>query len=158
MSKQSSERQALLEAAARGAADFGAAAGVVDDEVCAVLRINRTDAEILAVLVQRGRLTAGEAAAAVRLSPAATSTAIQRLVAAGHLTRSADPEDRRRALLLLTEPARELLGRMYGPIGAEGAAMLADYTDDELRLITGFLTRGRELQLAHATRIRELAP
>ncbi|WP_073251730.1 MarR family winged helix-turn-helix transcriptional regulator [Cryptosporangium aurantiacum] len=156
MSKQSPERELLVERAARAAADFGAAAGAVDEQARAVLGINPTDASILAVLYEREQLTAGEAAAAIRLSPAATSTAIQRLVAAGHLTRTPDPADRRRAVLVLTEATRTLLAAIYEPIGDEGTALLADYTDDELRVVTRFLERGRALQLAHADRVRAL--
>ncbi|GAA3385249.1 MarR family transcriptional regulator [Cryptosporangium minutisporangium] len=157
MSKQSSDgRQDLIDRAARAAAEFGAAAGAVDEQACAVLGINPTDASILATLAVRERLTAGEAATAVRLSPAATSTAIQRLAAAGYLTRTPDPADRRRAVLVLTETARELIAAIYEPIGTEGTALLAEYTDEELRIVTRFLERGRALQLAHADRVRAM--
>lgn len=160
MSKQSAaltpQRDALIESAARAAADFGAAAGVVDEAASRVLRVNPTDLSILGVLYERQQLAASEAAAAVGLSPAATSTAIQRLLAAGHLTRATDPTDRRRAVLALTRSTRDLLARIYEPIGTAGRALLADYHDDELRLITAFLERGRELQNQHAARTRKL--
>ncbi|GAA0270100.1 MarR family transcriptional regulator [Cryptosporangium japonicum] len=155
MSKQS-ERDALVESAARAAAEFGAAAGAVDEQACAVLGVNPTDAAILAALHVQGRLTAGETAAAVNLSPAATSTAIQRLAAAGHLTRTPDPTDRRRAVLVLTASAREVITAIYDPIATEGVAALAEYSDEELRVITRFLDQGRALQLAHAARVRAL--
>ncbi len=41
---------------------------------------------------------------------------------------------------------------------AGGLAVLADYTEDELVLITGFLERGRALQMEQAERLRGLAP
>ena len=58
--------------------------------------------------------------AAAGLSPAATTAAIQRLVAAGHLSRDVDGRDRRRAVVALTPPARDLFDRAYTPIGRAG--------------------------------------
>ncbi|MFG1928721.1 MarR family winged helix-turn-helix transcriptional regulator [Cryptosporangium sp. NPDC048952] len=156
MSKQS-ERAALLEATATAAAEFGAAAAQVDAAASAILGVNRTDLRILGSLYGRKRLTAGEAAAAAGLSAAATSTAIQRLLAAGYVSRDPDPQDRRRAVLALTPPAHRILQRIYDPIGAAGRAALDTYTDAELSLVERFLTRGRELQLSHAERIHSLS-
>lgn len=157
VSKQS-DRATLVDATGLAAAAFGSATGAVDAAAGALLGVNPTDLTILGVLYGRRRLTAGAAASAARLSPAATSTAIQRLLAAGHITRTADPDDRRRALLMLTPEAQQLLERAYEPIGIEGRAALDAYSDAELRVIERFLASGRELQLAHAERIRGLKP
>lgn len=75
-------------------------------------------------------------AAAVGLGPAAATTAMQRLVPRGHLTRQVDEGDRRRAVVGRTGPARLLIDRVYG----------AD-----------FLERGRRFQPAEAERIRAMA-
>lgn len=149
-------KQSLVEQAARAAADFGTAADAVDEAAAAVLGVNRTDLRILGAL-QSAPLTAGQLATAVQLSPAAATTAIQRLAARGHLTRQTDPSDRRRAVVDLTAPTRRLVDRVYGPIAAAGAVELERYTAAELEVITDFLERGRLLQLAEADRIRELA-
>ncbi len=45
---------------------------------------------------------------------------------------------------------------MYGPVRTSGLKLLDRYTAAELELITDFLERGRELQLAEAERIRAL--
>ncbi len=140
--------------AARAAADFGAASDAVDDAAATILGVNRTDLRILGLVLEAGALSAAPLADAAGLSPAATSTAIQRLVAAGHLTRTVDEADRRRAVVKVTPRAAELLDRIYGPIGHAGRRELARYSDAELTLITDFLRRGRELQLRQAERIR----
>jgi DNA-binding MarR family transcriptional regulator len=108
-------KQSAVERAARAAAEFGDAAGAVDEAAAVVFGVNRTDLRILGTVLD-GPLTAGQVAAAVHLSPAAATTAIQRLVARGYLTREPDPEDRRRAVVALTASARELADRIYGPV------------------------------------------
>jgi len=101
-----------------------------------------------------GPVSAGAISAAVELSPAATTEAVQRLVARGLLVRGVDPADRRRALISLVPETAERLDALYAPIHTAGVALLHDYTDAELILIAGFLDRGRALQLDAAARIR----
>jgi DNA-binding MarR family transcriptional regulator len=149
-------KQSAVERAARAAAEFGDAADAVDAAAAVVFGVNPTDLRLLGA-VRHGPLTAGQVAEAVHLSPAAATTAIQRLVAAGHLTRAPDPADRRRAIVGLTDSARRLAEQIYGPVGEAGVAALQRWTGQELELIADFLERGRALQLAEAARIREMA-
>jgi DNA-binding MarR family transcriptional regulator len=148
-------KQSAVERAARAAAEFGEAADAVDAAAAAVFGVNRTDLRLLGA-VRHGPLTAGLAASAVHLSPAAATTAIQRLVARGYLTREPDPDDRRRAVVALTASARELAERIYGPVGDGGVAALQRWSAEELELIADFLERGRARQLAEAARIRAM--
>ncbi|HEU4348393.1 MAG TPA: MarR family transcriptional regulator, partial [Actinoplanes sp.] len=141
-----------------GAARLGAANDAVDAAAAAVLGVNRTDLRIIGLVQETGALAAGPLAAAAHLSPAATSTAIQRLVAAGYLTREVDPADRRRAVVRLTPEASAQLDRLYGPIEQAGRRELARYTVAELTVILDFLRRGERMQLGQAARIRELGP
>jgi DNA-binding MarR family transcriptional regulator len=150
-------KQSAVERAARAAAEFGDAADAVDAAAAVVFGVNRTDLRLLGA-VRHGPLTAGQVAAAVHLSPAAATTAIQRLVARGHLIREPDPADRRRAVVTLTPSARRLAERIYGPVGEAGMAALQRWSASELELIADFLERGRALQLAEAARIRAMGP
>jgi DNA-binding MarR family transcriptional regulator len=143
-----------LAAAADAAAAFGAATDEVDEAVAQVLAVNRTDLRILGLVGAAGAMTAGALAGAAQLSPAATTAAIQRLVAAGHLRRDTDPEDRRRAVVTVTPETAEVINRLYGPIAEAGHRLLTRYTTEELRLVTGFLELGRAMQLEQAARIR----
>jgi DNA-binding MarR family transcriptional regulator len=149
-------KQSAVERAARAAAEFGDAAGAVDEAAAVVFGVNHTDLRILGTVLD-GPLTAGQVATAVHLSPAAATTAIQRLVARGYLTREPDPEDRRRAVVALTASARELAERIYGPVGEAGTAALHRWSAAELELIADFLERGRAMQLEQAERIRALS-
>jgi DNA-binding MarR family transcriptional regulator len=144
-----------VDRAARAAERFGAAADAVDAAAADVLGVNRTDLRILGAVVD-GALSAGRVAEAVGLSPAAATTAIQRLVASGYLTREPDPQDRRRAVVELTPAARRMAERIYGPVGDAGVVELQRFTAAELEVIAEFLERGNALQLAQAERIRLL--
>lgn len=156
MSKQSDGR--LRDDVALAAADFGAAAGIVDEAVAAVLGVNQSDLRILAAVHQAGSLTAGAAASAAALSLSATSTAIQRLVQAGLLRRGPDTTDQRRAALTLTARASQVIQDSYGPIEREGRARLDRWPDRDLRVIAEFLRDGVAFQRRHAARIRETPP
>jgi DNA-binding MarR family transcriptional regulator len=157
VSKQSADAvQGLRVAAADAAAAFGAANDAVDSAAAALFSVNRTDLRILGLVAEAGAMAAGALSTAAGLSPAATTTAIQRLVSAGHLSRAVDDRDRRRAVVALTPPARELLDRVYAPIGRAGRRELARYSAEELTVILDFLRRGIRLQLAQAERIRAM--
>jgi DNA-binding MarR family transcriptional regulator len=144
------------ELAARAVADLKAANDAVDAAAAAMLGINRTDLRILGLLLEAGTLAAGPLAEAAHLSPAATSTAIQRLMAAGYLSRDRDERDGRRAVVRLTPSAVAGLDRIYAPIRRAGLTELARYSDDEIAVIVDFLGRGRRMQLHQADRIRGL--
>ena len=148
-------KQSAVERAARAAERFGNAADAVDRAAADLLGVNRTDLRILAA-VGGSALTAGQVADAVGLSPAAATTAIQRLVARGHLTREPDRDDRRRAVVELTPAARQRAEEIYGPVGSAGVAELQRFTAAQLEVIAAFLERGRALQLAQAERIRAM--
>jgi DNA-binding MarR family transcriptional regulator len=154
MSKQFSGDR--LTAAANAAAAFGAAAGAVDEAAATAFGTNRTDLRMIGILNRDGARTAGQLATECGLSPAATTTSIQRLVAAGHATREIDPNDRRRVVVTLTPPARRLLLAIYGPVGQGGIDLLAGYTDAQLVFLTDFLERGQTLQRDQEARIHEL--
>ncbi|MEU4624557.1 MarR family transcriptional regulator [Actinoplanes sp. NPDC023801] len=148
----------LLDAAAGAAAALGTATDEIDEAAADALRVNRTDLRILGLVSTAGAMTAGALAEAARLSPAATTAAIQRLVATGHLRRDTDPADRRRAVVTVTTATAEAIDRLYRPIAEAGRRVLIGYTAEELRLIIGFLQEGRTMQLEQAARIRELSP
>ena len=138
------------------AARLGAANDAVDAAAAGALGVNRTDLRILGVASESGPIAAGTLGAAAGLSPAATTTAIQRLVTAGYLTRGVDPVDRRRATVAITPAAAGLLQRVYGPIEQAGRRELARYSAAELTVIVDFLRRGERMQLDQAARIRDL--
>ena len=132
------------------------ATDVVDELLCLLMGVNRTDARCLDVLDQRGSMSAGDLARESRLTTGAITAVIDRLERAGLARRVPDPADRRRVLVELTEKAYVTANElMVEPMKEMYAPMAEGYSDDDLRLILDFTRRGRELQERHAEWLRE---
>ncbi|MDI6098908.1 MarR family transcriptional regulator [Actinoplanes sp. NEAU-A12] len=130
-----------------------------DEAVATTLKLNRTDLRALDLLLTgEGRLSAGELSQALKLSPAATTTVIDRLERAGFADRIADPHNRRRVLVAATEAARAAERDIYAPVGVAGAEALAEYDLDQLATIHHFLQTARRVQEEQATRISRRQP
>ncbi|MFF0542696.1 MarR family transcriptional regulator [Nocardia thailandica] len=125
-----------------------------DEVVAERLGINRTDLRCLDLVAERGPVSAGELAVALRLSPAATTTVVDRLVKGGLVTRAPDPLSRRRVLVRVTGRAEELIAGIYGPFAAAGAGALSRFTDAELAVILDFLATARTVHEQQTDRVR----
>jgi DNA-binding MarR family transcriptional regulator len=135
---------------------FQDATDEVDEAVAGRLRINRTDLRCLSVLARGGSVSAGALAEAAGLTRGAMTTALDRLEAAGYVRRLRDQVDRRSVRLEMTEAARQEVDVLYGPMAAQGFRLLQTFTAKGLAAILRYLEDGRELQRAHARRIRDL--
>jgi DNA-binding MarR family transcriptional regulator len=135
---------------------FQESADKVDTAAAAQLGLNATDLNCLGLLVRTGGMTAGELSAASALSPAATTTAIERLESAGYATRERDEEDRRRVVVRATRLAEQRTDRIYRPVLEGGVALLRRYNRAELDTILNFLEAGTVFQQEQAERIRAL--
>jgi len=136
------------------------ATDVVDELICQLLGINRTDARCLDILDQSGSMSAGDLAEASRLTTGAITAVIDRLERAGYARRVPDPSDRRRVLVELTPKAdAATIELMVEPMRKLYMPMAERYSEEQLRLIIEFTRQGREIQERHAewlrTRLRE---
>jgi len=127
----------------------------LDQAASELLGINRTDARCIDIVLQAGRLTAGELAFAAGLSPGAATTAIDRLERAGFARRVRDPEDRRRVIVEPTDRVAELAEEVYGPLRDGGADLMARFSERQLTAITKFLEGAADLQLNRANEVRD---
>ncbi|WP_243707176.1 MarR family transcriptional regulator [Micromonospora sp. KC606] len=126
-----------------------------DEAAATALKLNRTDLRALDLLLSGGDpLSAGELSAALKLSPAATTTVIDRLERAGLAGRIQDPQNRRRILVAATDAARKVEHDIYAPVGVAGTKSLTGYTIEQLATILDFLRVARHVQEDQATRIR----
>ena len=131
------------------------ATDIVDDLICQLLGINRTDSRCLDILDQHGSMSAGDLAEASRLSTGAITAVIDRLERAGYARRVPDPADRRRVLVELTPRAYAVASElMVEPMRKLYTPMADRYSDEQLRLIMEFTRAGRELQERHAEWLR----
>jgi DNA-binding MarR family transcriptional regulator len=149
--KISQDRLAALTAANR---HYQQATDALDQAASELLGINRTDARCVDIVLQRGRVSAGELATAAGLSPGAATTALDRLERAGYARRLRDPDDRRRVLVEPTERIVELAEEVYGPLRDGGAKLIELYSDSELETITAFFEAAADLQLNRAHEVR----
>lgn len=125
-----------------------------DEAAAARLGLNRTDLRAMdLVLANGGPLSAGDLASALKLSPAATTTVIDRLERAGLVSRTRDAENRRRVLVTATDAARTIEQDIYFPVGAAGAQALGRYDKNQLATILDFLQATQEVQENQTARL-----
>jgi DNA-binding MarR family transcriptional regulator len=149
----SEERTALLQELIRVNRAYQSAVEKMDEAFCKLLGVNRTDGRCLDVIDQRPGLTAGELAAAVGLSPGAVTTVLDRLERRGFVTRTRDPDDRRRVTLKPTPEANRLAWEAYGPLAEMGGPLIAELSDAELESVIRFLRAGTEINERRASEI-----
>jgi DNA-binding MarR family transcriptional regulator len=131
------------------------ATDTVDELVCELLGINRTDGRCLDILDHQGRMTAGRLGELSGLSSGAVTGVIDRLERGGYARRVPDPEDRRRVLVELTEKTQELSWElMGGPMSEAARPIIERYSEKQLELLLAFTRRGREIQERHAEWLR----
>ncbi|WP_216372924.1 MarR family winged helix-turn-helix transcriptional regulator [Streptomyces tailanensis] len=127
-----------------------------DESAAARLGLNRTDLRCLDLILAKDPMAAGELTTAAKLSPAATTTAIDRLERAGFVTRSRDAANRRRVLVAATEAARAAEREVYGPLGEAGTSALRRYGEEQLAVIIDFLETARRVQEEQTARLKKL--
>ena len=150
-------RSELIAGIAQAVRDFQTAVDELDEAAAARLGVIRTDLRMLDHLTRGHALSAGELSKAAGLSTAATTLALDRLERDGWAKRSRSTTDRRKVLIEPTAKARRALERIYAPLGADGAEVLARMSARELRGVLTFLEQGASLNRAHAARTREAA-
>jgi DNA-binding MarR family transcriptional regulator len=145
-------RQAVIAEAGNAMQAYQRSTQAFDDAVGRALGLNPADLRGLDWLAD-GPKSAGELSEGTGLSSAATTALIDRLERKGDVRRIADPADRRRVLVEMTPAGRERVGRFYGPLVAEGAALFEGISPDELERMIEWLVHARELTDRHRGRI-----
>jgi len=154
----SKRRQAALDALNREVRGWQADQELFDSTVIELAGLNRTDWRCLDILGTRGPMTAGQLAAAVRLTTGAVTGVLDRLEAAGLVRRIRDTQDRRRVIVEVTDELARQGAPVYGPLIADAAEAHAVFDVDELEVITRFIRIERELLAKHTERIAALKP
>jgi DNA-binding MarR family transcriptional regulator len=152
-SADAARRQALIAAVGHATQAFQRSTDAFDDVVAERMRLNRTDLRCLDWLVD-GPKTAGQLAAAVGLSSAATTTLLDRLERRGLVRRVRDAADRRKVLVEMTDVGWRETGEFYAPLAQQGARMLERYSDAQLEAMRDHLQAATELIDQHRARIR----
>jgi len=125
-----------------------------DQAVADAVGLNRTDMRCIDVIQREGRLAAGQLAHATGLTTGAMTAAIDRLERLGYARRVADPHDRRKVLVELSEGAGKL-SRFYSNHVEESERLYHRYSAEELELLLGFVRGGRQFNEAQAARLEQ---
>lgn len=115
------------------------------------LTVNPTDLEAMEHLLMSGPLGPSELAKRLGISTASTTTAVDRLVALGHVTREPHPTDRRGVLVVPTESSRTRALGMLVPMIYDVDRELDDFSAEEQQVIARYLTRVIDAYRRHAT-------
>ena len=145
------ELRARLGAAAQV---YQLAVDALDETVAGHLGINRTDLRCLDLLWQAGSATPGVLGTRLGLTTGSVTAMIDRLAKLGYVTRSPDPNDRRKVVVRPTDTILDKSREIYAPIVAGGNELLAKYSEEELELLIDFQLRSRAMQEEHLKRLR----
>jgi DNA-binding MarR family transcriptional regulator len=118
--------------------------------------INATDLNCLNILSFSGQMTAGDLARATGLTTASITGVLDRLEEAGYVRRERDSKDRRRVVVHLElDKALANVAPLFLPMVRDWQEqVVADYTDDELRLIVDFYGRMEQVFRDQVIRLR----
>ena len=103
--------------------------------------IDETDFRILEVLLNKGPLPVNTIGPKVNLTPGSISTAVDRLVERGLVSRVESPEDRRVRIVSLTPKGKELIAPIFRRHAAEIRKVFADANPKELRALEATLKK-----------------
>jgi DNA-binding MarR family transcriptional regulator len=129
---------------------------IFDDLAAIYAGLNRTDTRVIDLVDRAGQMTAGEIAAAARLSSGAVTAVIDRLEKEDLVRRVRDISDRRRVLVEVTDKVAERMAPVFGPLAEDGYSNLRQWSDEEIETVLRFLKVNREFLARHATRVQRL--
>ncbi len=125
----------------------------INSLVASRMGVVMTDFHCLHVLQQGGPTTPGALAARVGLTAGSATRMVDRLEAAGCVPRAPDPKDRRKVVVVPTPEGLERASSYYADLTARTRDDLADFTDEELRVLVRFVQRSLASALEEADRL-----
>jgi DNA-binding MarR family transcriptional regulator len=146
--KNSAERDRRLDAleiAMRQASGLGVVfSGVVADR----LGISSKDLECLDMIVMKGRVTAGELAAATGLTTGAITGLIDRLEKAGFARRERDDQDRRKVFVRALLRVQTDIMPLYASLQSRMQKLMAALSDQDIERLVTFFSAARDVLLS----------
>ncbi|MGY4925274.1 MarR family transcriptional regulator [Streptomyces sp. 900105755] len=148
-------------AGALSAMDHLIAAHVIgQQELARRLGVSVTDLTCFAFVLEAGDalLTAGDLAARAHVTTGAVTGILNRLERAGYVTRRPDPDDRRRVRVAAVAEAVTRVEAVYASHYARLTELFADYTPDELAILTDWFTRATALAHTYLEKLNRNDP
>ena len=120
------------------ARDYGIQMTLFRNIIFEKLGVNATDMECLGFLLSKRISTPTELAKYTGLSSGATTAMLDRLEKGGFIERRPNPDDRRGTLIVLAKSGAEKVAPWFAPVGKAQDALISNYSEKELELISGF--------------------
>jgi DNA-binding MarR family transcriptional regulator len=112
------------------------------------------DLHCLNLLVSAGTATPSWLAERLGMTTSAATKMLDRLERAGYLTRSNDPDDRRKIIIQPDIQRIAALGSYFEPMWDRMNEVLARYTDEQLEFVIEFNRLTTEITEEHINRVR----
>ncbi|MFC5394268.1 MarR family winged helix-turn-helix transcriptional regulator [Bosea vestrisii] len=132
---------------------MGAASALHSQAVAKRVGLSSVDLECLDMILLAGPVTAGQIMEHTKLTSGAVTGLIDRLARKGYVERAADPHDRRKVIVRIVPAAIRPLQQQFAPMAERSAALMRQYSPEELELIAGFVEKGTALALERASEL-----
>jgi DNA-binding MarR family transcriptional regulator len=119
------------------------------------LGLSAAEHKALGVIVRSGPLPTGALAPELGVGVTALTRILDRLEAAGYVSRQPDPEDRRRILVAVTPGTAPDLGDIFGDLTREMAAFTGKYDEKEQATIADWLDNTIRVLRAQTAKLAE---
>jgi DNA-binding MarR family transcriptional regulator len=149
------DRDSALEDIVRALRKIDFHGEVFGQTVAIRLGLSESDIKALELLVEGDPVSAGRLADLLNLSSGAVTRVLDRLEQAGYVRRRSDAADRRRVVVEVVPDRHRAIREALGPLGEAQASVVAGYSDEELELIHGFLSKMADAEAARAGAVRE---
>lgn len=135
---QITEHQEQLTMSMRG---LGTRTVLYQQCVASSLGLYNNDFLSIDILHEKGPVTAGELARLTGLTTGSVTSLIDRLEKSGFVRRQPDPHDRRKVIIVPLYENKEEVSKTYLMLHAAMVKLASSYSDEELELITQFLSK-----------------
>ncbi|BCW50585.1 MarR family transcriptional regulator [Arthrobacter sp. StoSoilB13] len=149
------QREALLEAVYESGRELSTAAIMFHTALSELRGLSATEGKAIDILLRHGPMTAGEFGEHSGLAPASVTGLMQRLESKGVARRVKHGEDKRKVVIELVGDQVAAASPYFTDFMAGMAALLEDYSDDELRIIADYSSKAARVQQEAAVRLSQ---
>lgn len=135
--------------------ELSAATIMFHSAIAESLGLSTTDHKALDFIYRHAPLTAGRLAELTGLTTAAITGVIDRLEKAEFVKRKADPNDRRKVLIVPNPARQQDVYRLFSSLSKAIAELTSGYSDKELELIYDFVTKATEILREQTRNLRQ---